>query len=117
MYLSGPFRPRLSHTLGPGDPSFRDAGVRLPESYRGHHLISGRIVRRLFKGCAQRRRLARSVSSSQRERELAALRVALLRTSGCEVAELDCTPDWSFRRHNPNPEDIMPQYSEGHSLN
>jgi phosphomannomutase/phosphoglucomutase len=30
----------------------------------------------------------------------------LLRTLGCEVVELDCTPDWEFRRYNPNPEDI-----------
>lgn len=30
----------------------------------------------------------------------------LLRTLGCEVIELDCTPDWDFKRYNPNPEDI-----------
>lgn len=29
-----------------------------------------------------------------------------LRQLGCEVVELDCTPDWEFKRHNPNPEDI-----------
>ena len=31
---------------------------------------------------------------------------AILRDLGCEVAALDCTPDWEFRRYNPNPEDI-----------
>ncbi len=31
---------------------------------------------------------------------------AMLRRLGCEVVELDCTPDWDFKRHNPNPEDI-----------
>jgi len=25
---------------------------------------------------------------------------------GCELVELDCTPDWTFPHHNPNPEDI-----------
>lgn len=29
-----------------------------------------------------------------------------LRRLGCEVVELDCTPDWNFRKHNPNPEDV-----------
>jgi phosphomannomutase/phosphoglucomutase len=30
----------------------------------------------------------------------------VLRKLGCEVVEHDCTPDWEFKRHNPNPEDI-----------
>lgn len=30
----------------------------------------------------------------------------ILRSLGCEVIELDCDPDWEFRRYNPNPEDI-----------
>jgi phosphomannomutase / phosphoglucomutase len=30
----------------------------------------------------------------------------VLRKLGCEVVELDCTPDWDFKRHNPNPEDL-----------
>jgi phosphomannomutase/phosphoglucomutase len=30
----------------------------------------------------------------------------VFRELGCEVVELDCTPDWEFKRHNPNPEDI-----------
>ncbi len=30
----------------------------------------------------------------------------VLRDLGCEVHELDCTPDWTFPRHNPNPEDM-----------
>lgn len=25
---------------------------------------------------------------------------------GCEVVPLDCAPDWEFRKHNPNPEDM-----------
>src|SRR6187399_2075221 len=29
-----------------------------------------------------------------------------LRELGCEVIELDCTPDWDFKRYNPNPEDV-----------
>jgi len=29
-----------------------------------------------------------------------------LRELGCDVIELDCTPDWDFKRHNPNPEDL-----------
>ncbi|MEI9814704.1 MAG: phosphomannomutase/phosphoglucomutase [Acidobacteriota bacterium] len=29
-----------------------------------------------------------------------------LRELGCEVVELDCTPDWDFKRYNPNPEDV-----------
>ena len=28
------------------------------------------------------------------------------RRLGCQVVELDCAPDWHFKRHNPNPEDI-----------
>ena len=31
---------------------------------------------------------------------------AALRALGCEVFELDCTPDWDFKNHNPNPEDL-----------
>jgi phosphomannomutase/phosphoglucomutase len=31
---------------------------------------------------------------------------AILRELGCEVIELDCTPDWDFKRYNPNPEDV-----------
>ncbi|HOE65948.1 MAG TPA: phosphomannomutase/phosphoglucomutase [Candidatus Hydrogenedentes bacterium] len=30
----------------------------------------------------------------------------VLRELGCDVVELDCTPDWEFKRHNPNPEDL-----------
>ncbi len=30
----------------------------------------------------------------------------VFRALGCEVIELDCTPDWDFKKHNPNPEDI-----------
>ncbi|MEO8097565.1 MAG: phosphomannomutase/phosphoglucomutase [Acidobacteriota bacterium] len=30
----------------------------------------------------------------------------ILRRLGCEVIELDCTPDWDFKRYNPNPEDV-----------
>jgi phosphomannomutase/phosphoglucomutase len=30
----------------------------------------------------------------------------ILRALGCEVIELDCTPDWTFPRYNPNPEDL-----------
>lgn len=30
----------------------------------------------------------------------------VFRELGCEVIELDCTADWEFKRHNPNPEDI-----------
>lgn len=30
----------------------------------------------------------------------------ILKALGCEVIELDCNPDWDFRRYNPNPEDI-----------
>ena len=30
----------------------------------------------------------------------------VLRRLNCEVVELDCTPDWEFKRHNPNPEDV-----------
>lgn len=29
-----------------------------------------------------------------------------LRRLGCEVVPLDCDPDWTFPRHNPNPEDV-----------
>lgn len=29
-----------------------------------------------------------------------------LRELGCEIVELDCDPDWTFPRHNPNPEDV-----------
>jgi phosphomannomutase/phosphoglucomutase len=28
------------------------------------------------------------------------------RRIGCEVVELDCEPDWTFPRYNPNPEDM-----------
>jgi phosphomannomutase/phosphoglucomutase len=31
---------------------------------------------------------------------------AILRGAGCEVVELDCSADWDFPRHNPNPEDV-----------
>ncbi len=31
---------------------------------------------------------------------------SILRQLGCEVVELDCTADWNFSRHNPNPEDV-----------
>ena len=30
----------------------------------------------------------------------------VFRALGCEVVELDCTADWDFKRHNPNPEDV-----------
>jgi phosphomannomutase/phosphoglucomutase len=30
----------------------------------------------------------------------------VLRDMGCEVIELDCGPDWEFKKHNPNPEDM-----------
>ncbi len=30
----------------------------------------------------------------------------ILRGMGCEVIELDCTADWDFKKHNPNPEDL-----------
>lgn len=29
-----------------------------------------------------------------------------MRRLGCEVVEVDCTADWDFKRHNPNPEDV-----------
>ncbi|MGE5582832.1 MAG: phosphomannomutase/phosphoglucomutase [Bacillota bacterium] len=31
---------------------------------------------------------------------------AVLRNLGCEVIELDCEPDWDFKKFNPNPEDL-----------
>ena len=30
----------------------------------------------------------------------------VLRSSGCEVIELDCELDWTFPKYNPNPEDL-----------
>jgi phosphomannomutase / phosphoglucomutase len=30
----------------------------------------------------------------------------VLRDLGCDVHELDCTADWTFPRHNPNPEEM-----------
>ena len=30
----------------------------------------------------------------------------MLRRLGCDVVEVDCTPDWNFPKFNPNPEDI-----------
>jgi len=30
----------------------------------------------------------------------------IIRALGCEVIELDCDPDWEFRKYNPNPEDL-----------
>lgn len=30
----------------------------------------------------------------------------ILRSLGCDVVEVDCDPDWQFRKYNPNPEDI-----------
>jgi phosphomannomutase / phosphoglucomutase len=30
----------------------------------------------------------------------------ILRQLGCDVLELDCTPDWDFKQFNPNPEDV-----------
>lgn len=30
----------------------------------------------------------------------------ILRALGCEVVEVDCDPDWTFRKYNPNPEDL-----------
>jgi len=30
----------------------------------------------------------------------------VFREMGCDVVELDCTPDWTFSKHNPNPEDL-----------
>jgi phosphomannomutase/phosphoglucomutase len=30
----------------------------------------------------------------------------VLRALGCEVVEVDTNPDWNFRKHNPNPEDM-----------
>ena len=30
----------------------------------------------------------------------------ILRSIGCEVIELDCELDWTFPKHNPNPEDL-----------
>jgi phosphomannomutase / phosphoglucomutase len=29
-----------------------------------------------------------------------------MRRLGCEVVEVDCTPDWDFKKHNPNPEEV-----------
>ena len=29
-----------------------------------------------------------------------------MRRLGCDVVEVDCTADWDFKRHNPNPEDV-----------
>ena len=31
---------------------------------------------------------------------------AILEALGCEVVQLDCGPDWTFPRFNPNPEDV-----------
>jgi phosphomannomutase/phosphoglucomutase len=30
----------------------------------------------------------------------------VLRQAGCEVVEVDCTADWDFKKHNPNPENL-----------
>jgi phosphomannomutase / phosphoglucomutase len=30
----------------------------------------------------------------------------VLRAAGCEVVEVDCTADWDFKKHNPNPENL-----------
>jgi phosphomannomutase / phosphoglucomutase len=30
----------------------------------------------------------------------------VLREAGCDVVEVDCTADWDFKRHNPNPENV-----------
>jgi phosphomannomutase / phosphoglucomutase len=30
----------------------------------------------------------------------------ILREAGCDVVEVDCTADWDFKRHNPNPENV-----------
>ena len=40
---------------------------------------------------------------------------AVLRAVGCEVIEQDCTPDWNFSNHNPNPEDIKFLHAISHS--
>jgi len=30
----------------------------------------------------------------------------VLREAGCDVVEVDCTADWDFKKHNPNPENL-----------
>jgi phosphomannomutase/phosphoglucomutase len=39
----------------------------------------------------------------------------VLRELGCEVIEQDCTPDWNFSNHNPNPEDIKFLHAISHA--
>jgi phosphomannomutase/phosphoglucomutase len=39
----------------------------------------------------------------------------VLRELGCEVIEQDCTPDWNFGKHNPNPEDIKFLHAISHA--
>jgi phosphomannomutase/phosphoglucomutase len=36
---------------------------------------------------------------------------AILREAGCEVVEVDCTADWDFKHHNPNPENLAFMHS------
>ncbi len=40
----------------------------------------------------------------------------VLRELGCEVVELDCTPDWDFKKHNPNPEDLSFLHAMSHTV-
>jgi phosphomannomutase/phosphoglucomutase len=39
-----------------------------------------------------------------------------LRAAGCDVVEVDCTADWDFKHHNPNPENLEFLHSMQHAV-
>ena len=100
----------LSATLGPeGILQFRAIveGEDF-ESGRGHYESFDGLFDVYLKDALSGGRLARPVKVVLAAGNGTAGRFVphLLRKLGCEVIELDCTPDWEFRRYNPNPEDI-----------
>ncbi len=97
----------LSATLGPeGILQFRgivEGGDF--ESGRGHYESFDGLIDVYLKDVLSGGRLKRPVKVVLAAGNGTAGRFVppLLRALGCEVVELDCTPDWEFRRYNPNP--------------
>ena len=100
----------LSSTFEPGDISgFKNVVMgREFLSGNGHYEIAEGVFDRYCEDILSHGRLSEPLRVVIAAGNGTAGRFApsLIEALGCEVIPLDCTADWNFPNHNPNPEDV-----------
>ncbi len=110
----------LSATFGPeGIQKFRDAVLagRFPSGrgeYRAIDDLFEHYSDDLLKGEPLRRPLKVVIAAGNGTAGRFA--PSVLARLGCEVIQVDCTPDWTFPNHNPNPEDLAFLHGISHAV-